>query len=88
MKIEPQFFLNAAEQIGKIVGKPLKVGIMKVGDLTTCITARELQEKIGIILSRRSNGPFGMKVYEVMTADGKIKSYTSAAVRPFPYLLI
>jgi len=56
---------------------------VKEGDLVNA-TGADMITRIGIIIKihqPRHEGPFGMDIYEVMTDNGKIKTYTDAGVR-------
>tara|TARA_A100001011_G_scaffold400259_1_gene513614 strand:- start:10554 stop:10757 length:204 start_codon:yes stop_codon:yes gene_type:complete len=60
---------------------------MKKGDLVKCMGASDLKFVNGIILAvYEGAASFGMDLFHVMTASGEIKTYTSAAVRPFNFM--
>tara|TARA_A100001515_G_scaffold91598_1_gene73049 strand:+ start:12103 stop:12345 length:243 start_codon:yes stop_codon:yes gene_type:complete len=59
---------------------------MKKGDLVKCMGASDLKFVNGIILAAYEGAAaFGMDLFQVMTTSGEIKTYTSAAVRPFDF---
>ena len=54
---------------------------MNVGDLVEVMGARDLINRIGLVVRILAGGPFGMQVFEIMREDGTLETYTSAAIR-------
>ncbi len=56
---------------------------MKVGDLVEAIKAKDMLIRRGIIIKRIKPIQFAdwLKVFEVMSSDGQVDTYTSAALR-------
>ena len=58
---------------------------MKVGDVVKAMRAHDLIVRLGIIVRNLDSGPFGMDKFEVMVCDGRLETYTSAALREVVY---
>ena len=54
---------------------------MKVGDIVKAMGTKDLRVQNGIILSQLPDMELGLQVFEVMTCDGVVQIYTSAALR-------
>ena len=57
---------------------------MKVGDLVTAIRAIDLKAQIGMIIKHKPLAGHILEAFEVLTSDGKIDTYTTAALREVP----
>jgi len=55
---------------------------MEVGDLVEAMNTHDLKILRGVILKKLPLLDLGLAVFEVMTSDGDIGTYTSAALRP------
>ena len=51
------------------------------GDLVEAMRASDLKIMIGLITKKLEPMELGLEVFEVMTSDGNIMTYTSAAIR-------
>ena len=57
---------------------------MKVGDLVKAMGARRSRKiLVGIIIKHKPLNDHTLEAYEVLTSDGKIDIYTSAALRTY-----
>ena len=55
---------------------------MKVGDLVKAMSVRQGSKiQLGVITKQLPALEIGLEVFEVMTSDGKVDIYTSAALR-------
>ena len=55
---------------------------MKIGDLVEAMSSEQGSKiQLGVITKQLPTLEIGLKMFEVMTSDGKINTYTSAALR-------
>tara|TARA_A100001011_G_C14256473_1_gene820308 strand:- start:973 stop:1146 length:174 start_codon:yes stop_codon:yes gene_type:complete len=54
---------------------------MGIGNIVEAMHARDLKIRLGIIIKKLPPLELGLEVFEVLTNDGKIDTYTSAALR-------